>query len=81
MRNTFRSCAFFTAIFTIFFYLGHMVAAALLFLGLTGFLLTVGYSKVSERMSAYIFGALLMVFFVGFTYYTTFIMPVSNAGH
>lgn len=81
MKGMYQVMAFWTAIFTIMFYLGHMLAPAVIFLGITGFFLTVAFLKVSERMAVYVFGAFLTIFFVGFTYYTTFIMPVGGVGH
>ncbi|OEH92889.1 DUF2626 family protein [Bacillus solimangrovi] len=80
MNNMYRVLAFWTGIFTIFFYLGHMIQTALLFLGITGFFLAIGALKLSERTYLYIFGAFLTLFFAGFTYYTTFQM-VPGAGH
>ncbi len=46
---------------------------ALLFLAQTGFFYILGYLRLTERMYMYIFGAYLTIFFVGFTYYTTFV--------
>ncbi|MFD1018739.1 DUF2626 domain-containing protein [Thalassobacillus hwangdonensis] len=74
MDRMFRVLAFWTGIFTVMFYVGHMMEAALLSLVQTAFFLTVGYLKLSERMYMYIFGAYLTVFMIGFTYYTSFIL-------
>ncbi|MDX5473984.1 MAG: DUF2626 domain-containing protein, partial [Bacillaceae bacterium] len=38
------------------------------------------FLKLSERMYIYIFGAYLTIFFVGFSYWTTFMM-VPGQGH
>lgn len=81
MGKMYRVMAFWTAIFSIMFYLGHMPTTSLLFLGITGFFLAVGFLKLSERMYVYIFGAFLTLFFIGFTYWTTFMMPLGAAGH
>ena len=56
------------------FYVGDMQPAALLFLGQTGFFVLLSYLKLTERMYIYVFGAYLTVFFIGFTYYTTFLL-------
>ncbi|QPC46863.1 DUF2626 domain-containing protein [Mangrovibacillus cuniculi] len=80
MDRMYRMLGFWTAIFAVMFYLGDMYVPALLFLGQTGFFILLGYLKLSERMYIYIFGAYLTTFFVGFTYYTTFIM-VPGVGH
>lgn len=74
MDRMFRVLGFWTGIFTVMFYLGHMEMMSLLFLGQTGFFLLLSYLKLSERMYIYVFFAYLTVFFSGFTYYTTFLM-------
>lgn len=73
MDRMYRVMSFWTAIFAIMFFVGGMLEMALLFLAQTGFFLILGYLRLTERMYMYIFGAYLMVFFVGFTYYTTFV--------
>ena len=80
MSNMYKVMAFWTAIFTIMFYLGDMNQVSLLFLCNTGLFLLLGFLNLSERMYMYIFGAYLTVFFAGFTYYTTFI-HTPGAGH
>ena len=72
MDRMYRVLSFWTGIFTVMFYVGGMNVLALLFLAQTGFFLLLGYLRLSERMYMYIFGAYLTIFFVGFTYYTTF---------
>ena len=74
MDRMYRVLGFWTAIFTVLFYLLGLHTVALLFLGQTGFFVLLSYLKLSERMYMYIFGAYLTVFFAGFTYYTTFLM-------
>jgi hypothetical protein len=78
MDRMFRVLGFWTGIFTVFFYLGHMEKTSLLFLGQTGFFILLGYLKLSERMYIYVFGAYCTVFFAGFTYWTTFMMPLGG---
>lgn len=80
MDNMFKVMAFWTAIFTVMFYLGSMNEVALIFLANTGLFLLLGFMNLSERMYLYVFGAYLTVFFAGFTYYTTF-MHTPGAGH
>ncbi|GIN89609.1 membrane protein [Siminovitchia terrae] len=75
MDRMYRVMGFWTAIFTVMFFLGGMDKTALLFLGQTGFFVLLGYLNLTERMYMYVFGAYLTVFFAGFTYYTLFIMP------
>lgn len=80
MDRVYKGLAFWTGIFSVMFYLGGMAEVSLLFVINTGFFLLLGFLNLTERMYMYIFGAYLMVFFVGFSYYTTFI-HVPGAGH
>lgn len=73
MERMFRVLGFWTGIFSVMFYVGDMHSTALLFLGQTGFFVLLSYLKLTERMYIYVFGAYLTVFFIGFTYYTTFL--------
>ncbi len=79
MERMFRVCGFWTGIMVIFFYLGDMYQTSLLFLAQTGFFVLLSYLKLSERMYLYVFGAYLTVFFVGFTYYSVFLMTPGAA--
>lgn len=72
----YRVLSFWTGIFAIMFTVGGMHPTAILFFGFTGAFLALSYLNLSERMYLYIFGAFLAFFFVGFTYYATFIMVV-----
>lgn len=74
MDRMFRVLAFWTGIFTVLLVAGGMEIAALLFLVQTLFFLTVSYLKLSERMYMYLFGAYLTIFFIGFTWYSEFIL-------
>jgi len=74
MDRMFRVLAFWTGIFTVMFYIGDMQKTAMLFLVQTVFFLAVGYLNLSERMYMYLFAAYCTIFFVGFTWYTEFIM-------
>ena len=76
MDRMFRVLGFWTGIFSVMFYVGDMQQAALLFLGQTGFFVLLSYLKLTERMYIYVFGAYLTVFFIGFTYYTTFYLSL-----
>lgn len=81
MDRMFRVLGFWTGIFTVMFYLGHMHTTSLIFLGQTGFFLLLSYLRLSERMYIYVFGAYLTIFFAGFTYWTTFMMIPGVSGH
>lgn len=80
MSNMYKVLAFWTGIFAVFFYMGHMNPVALLFFANSMVFLLLGFLNLSERMYMYIFGAYLTIFFAGFTYYATFI-HVPGAGH
>lgn len=74
MDRMFRVLAFWTGIFTVMFYVGDMNVPAVLSLVQTVFFLTVSYLKLSERMYMYLFGAYCTTFFIGFTWYSEFIL-------
>lgn len=73
MDKMFKLMGWWTGIFAILFYVGDMTAAALIMVANTGFFILLGFLNISERMYMYVFAAYLTIFFVGFTYYTTFI--------
>ncbi|WP_156793244.1 DUF2626 domain-containing protein [Fictibacillus macauensis] len=76
----YRVLGFWTGIIAVMAYLGDLSNMALMFLGQTVLFVSLGYLNLTERMYIYIFGAYLTVFFVGFTYYTTFMMT-PGGGH
>ncbi|WP_138415803.1 DUF2626 family protein [Aquibacillus sediminis] len=80
MDRVFRMLSFWTGIFSVMFFVGDMYNMAFLFLVQTVFFLGVGFLNLSERMYMYLFGAYCTVFFIGFTFYTNFIM-VPGFGH
>jgi hypothetical protein len=81
MDRMYRVMSFWTGIFAILFMIGDMHPTAILFFGITGAFLALSYLNLSERMYLYIFGAFLTLFFVGFTYYATFLMVPGIGGH
>ncbi|MFD2704288.1 MULTISPECIES: DUF2626 domain-containing protein [Salibacterium] len=74
MDRMYRMLGFWTAVFAVLFFVGDMFNMAVLFFAQTAFFVALGYMKLTERMYIYIFGAYLTLFFVSFTYYSTFIM-------
>ncbi|MGO4887145.1 DUF2626 domain-containing protein [Anaerobacillus sp. MEB173] len=80
MDRMFRVLGFWTGIFAVLFMIGHMESMAILFFGQTAVFVALSYLNLSERVYMYIFAAYLTLFFVGFTYYSTFLM-VPGAGH
>ena len=79
MERMFSVLGFWTGIFSVMFYVGYATGRTTI-LGQTGFFVLLSYLKLTERMYIYVFGAYLTVFFIGFTYYTTFLL-VPGAGH
>ncbi|MFC0522624.1 DUF2626 domain-containing protein [Pontibacillus salicampi] len=77
MDRMFRVLGFWTGIFTVMFFVGELHDAAMLSLVQTVFFVALSYLKLSERMYMYIFGAYLTLFFIGFTYYSSFILTPS----
>lgn len=80
MDRLYRVMGFWTGIFAVMFFVGDMFTTSLLFFVQTGFFVLLSYLKLSERMYIYVFFGYLTVFFVGFTYYTTFLMT-PGMGH
>jgi len=75
--KVFKTLGFWCAMFAILFYVGHMPMMTILFVAKTGFFILLGYMKLTERMYMYVFCAYLILFFVGFTYYSTFLLEPS----
>ena len=81
MDRMFRVCGFWTGMMAVLFMVGDMHEMAILFFGQTGAFVALSYLKLSERAYMYIFAAYLTLFFVGFTWYSTFIMQPGFGGH
>lgn len=78
MDNMFKLLGWWTGIFAVMFFVGDMLPAAIIFIASTAFFLLLGFLNLTERMYMYVFGAYLMVFMVGFSYYATFIHQVGG---
>jgi hypothetical protein len=74
MPRMYRVFAFWTGVIALMALIGHMEDMALLFFAQTAVFLAVSYLNLSERGYIYIFAGYLVLFFVGFTYYSTFVM-------
>ncbi|MDF2945710.1 MAG: hypothetical protein K0S51_389 [Bacillales bacterium] len=74
MDRMFRVLGFWTAIFAIMFFVGDLYEPAAIFAAQTAIFVVLGYLNLTEKMYSYIFMAYLTICFIGFTYYTTFIM-------
>lgn len=70
----YRVFAFWTLVFALLASIGHMPVMALIFFANTAIFLALSYLNLSERGYIYCFAGYLIAFFIGFTYYTTFIM-------
>ena len=81
MDKVFKTLGFWTAIFATMFYVGGMNMMAYFFVAQTGFFVLLGYLKLTERMYMYRFALYLVVCFVGFTYYSTFLLEPSFGHH
>src|SRR5690606_22919636 len=79
MDNMFKLCGFWTGIFAVMFFVGDMMTASVIFVASTIFFLLLGYLNLTERMYMYMFGAYLMIFMVGLSYYAT-VIHVRGAG-
>lgn len=80
MDNMFKLMGWWTGIFAVMFFIGDMMTATLLFAVSTVFFLLLGFLNLTERMYMYMFASYLVVFMVGFSYYSTFI-HVPGGGH
>lgn len=79
MPKMFYVLGFWTGIMGVMAMVGGMWPVALLLYGSTVFFVAVGLLNLSERLYIYIFGAYLALFFVGFTYWSAFIMVPGGA--
>jgi hypothetical protein len=78
MPGMYRVLAFWTFSFAVMGLAGGLIPMALLFFGSTAFFLALSFLNLSERTYIYIFGAYLTLFFVGFTYWSAFMMPLGG---
>ncbi len=74
MPRMYRVFAFWTAVIAMMAYAGNLLEMALLFFAQTAFFLALSYMNLSERGYIYVFAGYLVLFFVCFTYYATFMM-------
>lgn len=81
MDKVYKTLGFWTAIFAVMFYVGGMDIMAYVFIAQTGFFVLLGYLNLTERMYMYIFAAYLVVCFIGFTYYSTFLLEPTFGLH
>ncbi|MFM1650476.1 DUF2626 family protein [Brevibacillus sp. B_LB10_24] len=80
MDRMYRVLSFWTLVIAIMAYWGGLMKMSLLFFGLTAIFLSLSYMKLTERAYLQIFFGFMFFSFVGFTYYTFFVMPPAGAG-
>jgi len=78
MDRMYRVLGFWTLVIALMAFWGKLYPMALLFFGLTAFFVALSYMNLSERAYLNIFFGFMFVSFVGFTYYTFFVMPVGG---
>lgn len=81
MDRMYRVLGFWTLMFALMAYWGELYPMALIFFSLTAFFVALSYLKLSERTYLNIFFGFMFLSFVGFTYYTFFVMPVGPQEH
>lgn len=74
MARMYRVFAFWTIVFALLAAVGGMPVMALIFFANTALFLALSYLNLSEKGYIYWFAGYLIVFFIAFTYYTTFMM-------
>ncbi|GAB7387678.1 DUF2626 domain-containing protein [Bacillaceae bacterium] len=81
MARMYRVLSFWTLMIAIMAWWGGLDPMALLFFGQTVVFLTLSYLGLSERTYLLIFGAYMVLSFIGFTYYAFFMMPLGGGEH
>ncbi|CAM5786827.1 MULTISPECIES: DUF2626 domain-containing protein [Brevibacillus] len=81
MDRMYRVLGFWTIAIALMSFWAGLYPMALLFFGLTAFFVALSYMNLTERAYLNIFFGFMFVSFVGFTYYTFFVMPVGPQEH
>lgn len=74
MQKNVKTLGFWTAVFAILFYVGDMLAVSAFMVVQSLFFVIIAYMNLTERAYIYIFVAYLVLFFAGFSYYSTFVV-------
>lgn len=77
MSKNVKTLGFWTAIFAVLFYVGDMLAVSAFMVVQTLFFVIIAYMNLTERTYIYIFFAYLVLFFAGFSFYSTFMVEPS----
>lgn len=81
MDRMYRVLGFWTLMISIMAFWGALYNMALLFFSITVVFVALSYMKLSERTYLNIFFGFMFLSFVGFTYYTFFLMPPGGGEH
>ncbi|GAA4715435.1 DUF2626 domain-containing protein [Brevibacillus fulvus] len=81
MNRMYRVLGFWTLAIALMSLWGNLYPMSLIFFGLTAFFVALSYLNLSERAYLNIFFGFMFVSFVGFTYYTMFMMPLGGEEH
>jgi hypothetical protein len=76
MDRMYRVLGFWTIVIALMAFWAKLYPMALIFFGLTAFFVALSYMSLTERVYLNIFFGFMFLSFVGFTYYTFFVMPV-----
>jgi hypothetical protein len=80
MDRMYRVLGFWTLMIALMAFWGGLYPMSLIFFSLTAFFVALSYLNLSERTYLNIFFGFMFLSFVGFTYYTFFVMPVGGGG-
>lgn len=78
MDRMYRVLGFWTLMIATMAFWGDLFKMALLFFGLTAVFVTLSYMQLSEKTYIYLFYGFMFFSFVGFCYYTFFLMPLGG---
>jgi hypothetical protein len=81
MDRMYRVLGFWTLAIALMAFWGELYPMALIFFGLTAFFVALSYLNLTEKAYLNIFFCFMFLSFVGFTYYTFFVMPVGPQEH
>ncbi|AWX57193.1 DUF2626 domain-containing protein [Brevibacillus porteri] len=81
MDRMYRVLGFWTIVIALMAFWAELYPMALIFFSLTAFFVALSYMNLTERVYLNIFFGFMFLSFVGFTYYTFFVMPVGPQEH
>lgn len=81
MDRMYRVLGYWTLVIALMAFWGELYPMSLIFFTLTAFFVALSYMNLTERAYLNIFFGFMFLSFVGFTYYTFFLMPVGPQEH